>query len=376
MARKPHNYVHFQNLVDELKEQNEHNFAGLKTHLAIQTDVLQSMRGIMLQGIQQENVNLKKGEGDACTKLANTLSKTLLKGTEIEEEQTGVLSNMLGFFRKKDKIDKREKKEERLEQANKEKFGLTSKSKLNLPRFSGKGFMGMLGNFLSTALIGIPGGLRRFLPRTLGMALIPKLARGVALMVAGPTLIEALQAGFSQKTFSGGVTAFMNSFFAEGGEGYTSLGSAAAGGAGKGALLGFGLLGPRGAIIGGILGGALTGLNNVFGADDGKMDSEGVMTKMKKYLLKNLETVAGVGLGIMGAKFLMPLGLSGMIAGAVLGSAIGFIGSGAIREMMAVEEGGEKNLGVACRTGLKNWYMKIDWGSGGGAAGAGAGVLP
>ena len=49
MARKPHNYVHFQNLVDELKEQNEHNFAGLQTHLAVQTDVLQSMRGIMLQ---------------------------------------------------------------------------------------------------------------------------------------------------------------------------------------------------------------------------------------------------------------------------------------------------------------------------------------
>ncbi len=323
MARKPHNYVHFQNLVNELKEQNAGNTASLQNHLEIQTDVLQSMKGFMLKGLQSD---------------ADTLRKE--RENELEGKNKG--------------------------------GGLTAKSKLDLPRFSGKGFMGMLGNFLSTALLGIPGGLRKFLPRSLGMAMLPKLARGVALLVAGPALVEALKAGFDQNTFTGGVTAFIDSYFSPRGGPYTSLAEAAMGTAGKGALLGFALGGPKGAIMAGILSGALGGLNHVFGSDDGKMDSAGMMTKMKEYLLKNLEKVAGVGLGIMGAKFLMPLGLSGMIAGAILGGAAGFIGAGAIREMIKVEKGGEKDLGVAFRTGLKNWYMKIDWGSGGGAAGAGA----
>ena len=154
MARKPHNYAHFQNLVNELKDQNAGNIASLQSHLEIQTDVLQSMKGFMLKGLQSD---------------ADTLRK------ERENELEG-------------KKDKRK--------------ALNMKSKMDMPRFSGKGFMGMLGNFLSTALLGIPGGLRRFMPRALGLALLPKLAKGVALMVAGPSLIKALQAGFDQKTFS------------------------------------------------------------------------------------------------------------------------------------------------------------------------------
>jgi hypothetical protein len=324
MARKPHNYEHFQNLVSELKEQNAGNTASLQKHLEIQTDVLQSMKGFMLKGLQSE---------------ADTLRK------ERENELEG----------------KKEKSK-----------GLTMKSKQDLPKFSGKGFMGMLGNFLSTALIGIPGGLRRFLPAALGMSLIPKLARGVALMVAGPALIKALEAGFSQKTFSGGISAFMDSYFSSHGEAYTSLGAAAAGGAGKGALLGFGLLGPRGAIIGGILGGALTGLNHIFTDGSGKMNSKGTVEKVKAYMLDNAGMFAGVTGALMGAKWGIAGGPAGIIAGAMIGGGLGYMGAGVWKEMMSVEKGGEKDLGVAFRTGLKNWYMKIDWGSGGGAAGAGA----
>ena len=109
MARKPHNYAHFQNLVNELKEQNAGNIATLQTHLEIQTDVLQSMKGFMLKGLQTDQADLRKD------------------------------------------------REKELEEKKEKNKGLTMKSKMNLPRFSGKGFMGMLGNFLSTALLGIPG---------------------------------------------------------------------------------------------------------------------------------------------------------------------------------------------------------------------------
>ena len=60
MSRKPHNYVHFKALVNELKEQNEHNFASFQTHLEVHTDVLQSMKGIILKGVQQKNAILKE----------------------------------------------------------------------------------------------------------------------------------------------------------------------------------------------------------------------------------------------------------------------------------------------------------------------------
>ena len=161
MARKPHNYSHFQNLVNELKDQNKNNIATIEKQMEVQSALLYSMRGLLLKGVNADKVKDRKD-----------------RENELEEKKEG-------------------RKE------------LNMKSKMNLPRFSGKGFMGMLGNFLSTALMGIPGGLRRFMPASLGMALLPKLARGIALLVAGPSLIKALQEGFDQDTFSGGVEAFI-----------------------------------------------------------------------------------------------------------------------------------------------------------------------
>ena len=294
MARKPHNYSHFQNLVNELKNQNKENIATIEKQMEVQSALLYSMRGLLLKGVETEKTKVRKD------------------------------------------------KEDRLEGAKEKRKDLTMKSKMNLPRFSGKGFMGMLGNFLSTALMGIPGGLRRFMPASLGMALLPKLARGIALLVAGPSLIKALQEGFDQDTFSGGVEAFINSYFSASGGPYKTLANAAAGGAGKGALIGFGLLGPRGAIIGGLLGGSLTSLNHIFSKGSGKVDSKGVMDKMKKYLLDNVAMFAGATGALIGMKALWPLGPAGMIAGGILGAGIGVIGAGTINEMMAVESAGEK----------------------------------
>ena len=121
MARKPHNYVHFQNLVEELKSHNELN------------------NEMIAEKLDQNNA---------------------------------ILTKMLNFDVTKIKNDKIKDKEDRLEDKGKKWKGLDSKSHMKIQRLSGKGFMGMLGDFLSTALLGIQGGLRKFLPAKLGMGLM------------------------------------------------------------------------------------------------------------------------------------------------------------------------------------------------------------
>ena len=105
MARKPHNYVHFQNLVEELKSHNELN------------------NEMIAEKLDQNNA---------------------------------ILTKMLNFDVTKIKNDKIKDKEDRLEDKPKKWKGLDSKSSVKLPRFSGKGFMGMFGDFL-LILLKFPG---------------------------------------------------------------------------------------------------------------------------------------------------------------------------------------------------------------------------
>ena len=309
MARKPHNYTHFQSLVSQLKEQNDDNFATLSSHLEAQTSILQSLKGAKLKELQQDQADLRKD-----------------KENRLEGKKGG-------------------------------------KKEIKMPGFlkGGKGIMGGIGQFLSTALLGIPGGLRKFMPRALGIPLMFGLARGMAAMLVGPHLIEALSAAFDQKSFSGGFEAFINSYFTPSGTPYKTLWGAASGGAGMGLLAGLAILGPRGAIIGGILGGALTGLNHILKEDksDSKMKSGDVMTKIKTHLKENIKTYAGVGMALKGAMWGWRAGPAGMIAGAIIGAGIGIIGAGTIMEMMEVEAGGEDNYGVIFKQGLIN-YLKSD----------------
>ena len=60
MARKPHNYTHFQNLVDELKDQNKNNLASLEKQLEVHAALLYSMRGLLLKGVTTDQVKLRK----------------------------------------------------------------------------------------------------------------------------------------------------------------------------------------------------------------------------------------------------------------------------------------------------------------------------
>ena len=288
MARKPHNFAHFQNLVNELKSQNENNIATLSDQMAIQTGVLMSLQSFFVKSRQQDTLKEKEARLEAST---GKTGKSLLSGKGVA-----------------------------------------------MPRFSGKGFMGMLGDFLSTALMGIPGGLSKFLPARLGLPLLGSLSRGIAALVAGPKLLEALEAGFNQETFSGGVQAFFNTFFGE--EEMTSFGESIAGGAGKGALLGITVLGPKGAILGGILGGALMLLKNVFQKDE-KLDVGKLYDRVKEHLKNNISVYAPLAGTVLGAKMGMLGGPTGMIVGALLGGAIGYLVGEPLAKVLADPNNGD-----------------------------------
>ena len=60
MARKPHNYSHFQNLVNELKDQNKNNIATIEKQMEVQSALLYSMRGLLLKGVNADKVKDRK----------------------------------------------------------------------------------------------------------------------------------------------------------------------------------------------------------------------------------------------------------------------------------------------------------------------------
>lgn len=300
MARKPHNFAHFQNLVNELKSQNENNIATLSDQMAIQTGVLMSLQSFFVKSRQQDIVKEKEARLEAST---GKTGKSLLSGKGVA-----------------------------------------------MPKFSGKGFMGMLGDFLSTALMGIPGGLSKFLPARLGLPLLGSLSRGIAALIAGPKLLEALEAGFNQETFSGGVTAFFNTFFGE--EEMTSFGESIAGGAGKGALLGITVLGPKGAILGGILGGALMLLKNVFQKDE-KLDVAQLYEKVKKHMIDNIDSYATGAGAVLGGKLGMIGGPVGIITGALIGGAFGYLVGAPLAKVLADPNNGDWD---AVTTNLKKEF--------------------
>lgn len=296
MARKPHNFTHFQNLVNELKNQNSGNLATLESKIDLQTNVLQSIHTFFVSTRKEDLRRLKEAQLEADS--GSEKKKSLLRGGSV-----------------------------------------------SLPKFSGKGFMGMLGDFLSTALMGIPGGLAKFLPSRIGFPLMGKLVRGLAFGVIAPSVFEALEKAFKEDTFSGGVATFIDTYFAI--DKRKSLAENIAGGAGKGALLGFAALGIKGAIVGGLLGGALVGLSSMLGQD--KLDSKALLKyfedgEFRKHLDPTNSMFVGAVIGAAGgAKVLGP---SGVIAGALLGGAAGLI-VGMMNQVQLKTEKGKKSLSQA-----------------------------
>lgn len=296
MARKPHNFTHFQNLVNELKNQNSGNLATLESKIDLQTNVLQSIHTFFVSTRKEDLRRLKEAQLEADS------------GSE-------------------------------------KKKSLLGKGSVPLPKFSGKGFMGMLGDFLSTALMGIPGGLAKFLPSRIGFPLMGKLVRGLAFGVIAPSVFEALEKAFSQDTFSGGLATFIDTYFAI--DKRKSLAENIAGGATKGALVGFAALGIKGAIVGGLLGGALVGLSIMLGQD--KLDSKALLKyfedgEFRKHIDPTNSMFVGAVIGAAGgAKVLGP---SGIIAGALLGGAAGLI-AGMMNQVQLKTDKGKKSLSQA-----------------------------
>ncbi len=266
--------------------------------------------------------------------LINTLQQQNEGQLAAQQETTKNVRNLHAYFLRKDRVETRRRLEEEME-AGPEQVGSDGKPKgrgFKLGRIPSKGILGKFLEFLITGALGAKGaglfkGLFNSLKFSKGFGITFLRLFGAALLL--PDLWNAVSEAFKQEDIKGGITTFIDTFF--GGKEGVSFAEKIAGATMKGALLGLVALGPKGAIAGGLLAGALVGISTMMGQD--KLDSNKIYEAFKKYFTdgsfkKDIGGPAvGAGVGAMlGALIGSGVGPQGMIAGAVIGGAIGGIG--------------------------------------------------
>ena len=279
--------------------------------------------------------------------LIDTLKEQNQGQLEAQQETTKSIRNLQAYFLKQDRADARRRLEEQMEErADAEKVTQSGKSMTSgfkMPkRLPTKGLSGLLSNTLSTALLGAGGAAiftKAFSALKFGSGFGMKFGRLFSAALFIPQLWESIEKGFTEyeKTgdLSDSIAKAATDYFAQ---------DSVIKSMGLGALTGFTIAGPRGAVAGAILGGAVAALSGAFGQDG----AEDLMSKILDYItsapgaLALTAAYAGSKLVKKGGKLAQigKMGLRGGVAFLLLAPALD-----AVSDAMKPKEG-EKGLGT------------------------------
>ena len=268
--------------------------------------------------------------------LIDTLKEQNQGQLEAQQQTTKSIRNLQAYFLKQDRADARRRLEDEMETrkdaeqvVGKKGKGLKGAIDATKGALRGKGLMGVFSNFLATGLLGSAGaglfrsaiGALRFSP-TFGM----RMGKLFAGALVAPAVWDAVSKGLNEYSGSGDlsdaiakgvVTLFKDD------PGVSML---------TGAGVGFATAGPKGAVAGAILGGAVSALVGGIGADNTENHVSSIgdlfsgpagMAALAgiyggKALMKQ-KIVKGKGLRLFGMRG-MRVGLAALIIGPVLGA--------------------------------------------------------
>ena len=267
--------------------------------------------------------------------LIDSLKEQNQNQLEAQQQTTKSIQDLTAYFFQQDREEARRRLEEQME-TRKDAEQVTTKGKglkgvvdATKGALRGKGLMGVFSNFLATGLLGSAGaGLFRSAIGAIkfnsgfGMK-IGKLFTGALVL---PSLWESISAGIDEYGKSGdlsdSIAKAATTFFKD--DPVTS--------AGLGALAGFTFAGPKGAIAGALLGGAVSALS----AGIGKEGTGNLISSIGDFFsgpagmaalagiyggkaIAKQKIVKGKGLRLFGTRG-MRVGLAAMIIGPVLGA--------------------------------------------------------
>jgi len=201
--------------------------------------------------------------------LIKTLQEQNSEQLTAQQETTKGVRSLHAYFIKQDRADTRRRLEDEMENyKNAESVPNKPKGKGFSGRLPTKGLLGSLAEFLITGILGAKGGaLFRGLFRSLKFAPSALLTfgrlLGAAILV--PDLAHAFGEAFKEDSLAEGLKTFIKEFF--GGKKGQTFAEQMMSNVAKGGLLGFAAFGPKGAIIGAILGGAFTALDETLGLE-------------------------------------------------------------------------------------------------------------
>ena len=300
--------------------------------------------------------------------LVNSLKEQNTQQVNAQKDTTASLRKLHAYFLKKDRATMRQKLEAALEERNaekvektKEKSGPKGKNLFD-KKIPNKGLFGSFMNFMMTGALGSAGaGIFKGLWNSFkwGSGTGMKLARFAGAAILVPSLWNALSKAFEQKDFKNGINTFVSEFFGNGDDVAKPFGEKIGDAAGKGALLGFAVGGVQGMILGGLIGAAIVALPKVFEND--KIKPTEMYEKVKTYMQSTFfntegKTGAVVG-GFLGSIIGKNFGPAGMIAGALLGSGIGFLGGTLVRAV-EIKENEQISLGKAFQKAMLEQILK------------------